>query len=236
MKRLARFVLRGGHREVGAAGPLESRPKLIIFDFDGTIADTFENGLEILNLLAEEFGYRPLLRADLGKARDMRTRELMKFLHIPATKMGRISKRGTEELAKRIDRVQPLEGVPAALREIRAAGFPLGIVTSNSCANVAAFLKNHDLDIFEFVRSSSKLMGKGREIRAVLKARKLLPSEVLLIGDETRDIEAAQETGAHIAAVTWGYNSRRALEGLAPDHLLASPAEILSLLGAFPQK
>jgi len=236
MRRLARFVLRGGHRKVGAAGPLATRPKLIIFDFDGTIADTFENGLEILNLLAGEFGYRPLLRSDLAKARDMRTRELMKFLNIPTTKMGKISKRGTEELSKRIDLVQPLDGVPAALRTIRDAGFSMGIVTSNSCANVAAFLKNHDLEFFDFVRSASKLMGKGREIRAVLKDRNLPPGDILLVGDETRDIEAAQETGAHIAAVTWGYNSRRALEGLQPDHILNNPGELLDLLGTFPEK
>lgn len=233
MKRLARFVLRGGRRKPGAAGPMLARPKLLIFDFDGTIADTFENGLEILNLLAGEFGYRPLERADLPKARDMRTHELMKFLGIPATKMRRISKRGTEELSKRIDTVQPLPGMPETLRAVKAAGFPLGIVTSNSCENVAAFLRHHDLEIFEFVRSASKLMGKGREVRGVLKDRKLLASEVLLIGDEARDIEAAQETGAHIAAVTWGYNSRRALESLQPDHLIDRPEHLLELLATF---
>ena len=234
MKKLAKFVLRGGRRNVGSDGPLAARPKLVVFDFDGTIADTFENGLEILNLLAGEFGYRPLERADLPRARDMRTLELMKFLGIPTTKMSRIAKRGTEELGKRIDGVQPLKGVPDALRQINSAGFLLGIITSNSCENVAAFLRNHDLEIFEFVRSSSKLLGKGREVRAVLKERTLLPKDILLIGDETRDIEAAHEVGAHIAAVTWGYNSRAALESLGPDHILDEPAEIMALLESFP--
>ncbi|MDX2080738.1 MAG: HAD-IA family hydrolase [Terrimicrobiaceae bacterium] len=235
MKRLARFVLRGGRRRVGAAGPLGARPKLLIFDFDGTIADTFESGLEILNQLSGEFGFRELSRNDLSKARDMRTRELMRFLGIRTTAMSRIARRGTEELRKRIDAIQPLPGVPEILTAAKHAGFQLGIVTSNSEENVRRFLANHGLEMFAFVRSSSKLMGKGREVRALMKEHGLEARDILLIGDETRDIEAAQEVGAHIAAVTWGYNSRTALASLQPDHIVESPGELLALLGEFPQ-
>jgi phosphoglycolate phosphatase-like HAD superfamily hydrolase len=230
VKRLARFVLRGGRRRPGPAGALQSRPKLLLFDFDGTIADTFENGLEILNLLAAECGFRPLDRSELPQARDMRTRELMKFLHIPTRKMGLISRRGKEELSKRIDAIQPLPGMCDIVRLLKNDGYLLGILTSNSCENVRAFLRNHDLDVFDFVRSSSKLLGKGREVRAILKERGFHASEILLIGDETRDVEAAREAGAHIAAVTWGYNSRRSLEILAPDYLFDAPDDLMALL------
>ena len=54
VKRFARFVLRGGRRRAGAAGRLTSRPRLLLFDFDGTVADTFQCGLEILNSMAPE--------------------------------------------------------------------------------------------------------------------------------------------------------------------------------------
>ncbi len=228
--------MRGGRRRVGAAGPLEIRPKLLVFDFDGTIADTFENGLEILNMLAGEFGFRSLEKQDVPKARDMRTRELMRFLGISTRQMSRIAKRGTEEIGKRIDGVQPLPGVVEILRQAQADGFFLGIVTSNSEENVRRFLANHGLEMFQFVRSSSKLMGKGREVRAVMKSHGLSAREILLIGDETRDIEAAQEVGAHVAAVTWGYNSRRALAALTPDHLFEAPVELMSLLAALPRR
>ena len=52
VKRLARFVVRGGRRHAGPAGPLEKRPKCVLFDFDGTLGDTFDAGVEILNVLA----------------------------------------------------------------------------------------------------------------------------------------------------------------------------------------
>lgn len=205
-------------------------PKLLIFDFDGTIGDTFAAGLEILNLLSTEFGFRPLREEDVPRARDMRTHQLMKFLGIKTSRLAKISARGTIELKKRIDGVQPLEGVPAALRELHKRGHPLGIVTSNTEENVRIFLKNHDLEIFDFVRCSSKLFGKAREIRGARKRARAKKHEVLFIGDETRDIEACQKAGVRIAAVTWGYNSPSALCALKPDYLLNSPGELIALL------
>jgi len=234
VKRLARFVLRGCQRRVGAAGAMGTRPKLLVFDFDGTIADTFGSAFEILNFLADEFGFRQLKPEEVARARDMRTPELMSFLGIPTRKMWRISLRGTEEFSKRIGGVVPLPGMPELLRAVKADGFPLGILTSNTEANVSAFLKKYDLEIFDFIRSSSKIMGKGRVIRRILKDVALRRQDVLLVGDETRDIEAAQETGVHMAAVTWGYNSRHSLASAHPDHLFDAPGELLDFLRKSP--
>jgi len=234
VKRFARFVMRGGRRRAGAAGCLLTRPKFLLFDFDGTIADTFQCGLEILNLMAPEFGYRPLADEDVPRARDMRTGELMKFLGIPAIRMPKISKRGKQELGKRMDAVQPLPGMIGLVRQLQEEGFRLGILTSNSRENVAEFLKRFDIEVFEFVHTSSKLSGKGRVIRRILKSLGLAPGEVLLVGDEVRDIEAAQETGIHVAVVTWGYNSLKALQSANPDHIVEIPGALMELLRGFP--
>jgi phosphoglycolate phosphatase len=234
VKRFARFVMRGGRRRAGAAGHLSTRPELLLFDFDGTVADTLQCGLEILNAMAPEFGYRRLEDADLPRARDMRTRELMKFLGIPATRLPKIAKRGKQELNKRMDEIHPLAGMAGIVRDLHAAGFRLGILTSNSEENVAAFLKKFGLEVFDFIYTSSKLAGKARVIRRILREKKLKPGQVLFVGDEVRDIEAAQETGIHMAAVTWGYNSRDSLLSLAPDHLVESPAELRELVCGFP--
>lgn len=225
MRRFVRFVLGGSSKPGVPAG----RPKLLLFDFDGTIADTFDDGFQILNKLAGEFGFRPLRKEDLEKARDMRTRELMKFLGIPMTKMSRIARRGSEELHARMPGVKPLAGVPEILRELREAGFQLGIVTSNTEANVRMFLQKFDLDFFSYFRSSSKLLGKAHEIRAVMKASKVRAADILFIGDETRDIEAAQKAGVRIAAVTWGYNSRRSIEAMKPDYIFDTTADLAAL-------
>ncbi|MEI6493159.1 MAG: HAD-IA family hydrolase [Verrucomicrobiota bacterium] len=234
VKRFARFVMRGGRRRLAAAGRLASKPHLLLFDFDGTVADTFQCGLEILNSMATEFRYRRLEDADLPRVRDMRTRELMKFLGIPATRLPKISKRGKEELNKRMDEIHPFPGMSEIVRTLHEGGFRLGILTSNSEENVACFLRKFDLEIFDFIYTSSKLTGKARVIRRILKERKLKPRQVLLVGDEVRDIEAALETGIHMAAVTWGYNSRNSLSSLNPDHVLDTPDELKDLICGLP--
>jgi len=226
VKKLADYLLGRKKEDV----PL--RPKLLIFDFDGTIADTFNLGFEILNVLAPEFKFRALKESELEEARDMRLLELLKFLKIKPSKMSKIARRAAEELSARIRDVQPLPDVMPVIRELSSRGFQLGILTSNSPENVGIFLKNHDFNIFDFVRSSSKLMGKAREIKSIRKILRVDRSDILLIGDECRDIEAAHKAGVAIAAVAGGYNSRTALERTKPQFLLERPEELLKLLKA----
>ena len=230
VRRLARFVLRGGRRRVGAAGLLKKMPRYVLFDFDGTLGDTFHQGFEILNILAAEFGFRPLPPEELEFARDLSTSELMKHLGISRMKLHKISKRGTEEIGKRIHTVQTFPGVPEMIRHLHKAGFHLGVLTSNSESNVQVFLKDKNLELFDFIESSSKLLGKGSVLRRLMKEHRLKAKEILLIGDELRDIEAAHDVGVHMAAVTWGYNSRAVLEAAEPDYLFESPAQIVEFL------
>jgi HAD superfamily hydrolase (TIGR01549 family) len=230
VKRFARFVLRGGRRRKGAAGLLKKSPRFVVFDFDGTLADTFIDGFEILNILAEEFDFKKLSREELDHARDWSTRELMKKLGIPRMKLHRIAKRGTEEMTGRIPAIQPCTGMLEVVHQLHSQGYRLGILTSNSAVNVTAFLKQNDLEIFDFIKSSSKLLGKSAVIRDLLKEYKLHPTDIFFVGDEMRDIEAAQETGIHMAAVTWGYNSHSAIQAMSPDYLFHHPTDLVHLL------
>ena len=236
MRRLARYVLSRSRlrRRKRRADP-PGRPKLLIFDFDGTIADTFDAGVMILNKLAGEFGFRPLHPTDLEKARDMRTHQLVRFLGIPTRKMSRIARRGSEELHCCIHSIQPLPGMPEALRELHALGYCLGIVTSNTEVNVQIFLRSHGLELFDFIRCSSKLLGKARMIRSVIRKQHVPAAEILFVGDETRDIEACKKVGVRIAAVTWGYNSRRSLEAMRPEFVFEDAKELVALLATPPE-
>jgi len=228
MKRLARLV--GLGRSSKSPLPAPSGPVgTLIFDFDGTIADTFWQGLEILNTMAPEFGYRQLSKEDLPKAKDMTTRQLMRFLGISGRRLPIIAHKGVRKLRSKINEIEPIAGMPEVLRELHARGKRLGIITSNSEENVGIFLKNHDLEIFEFVRSSSRLLGKAREIRQSMKSHRIQSGEILFVGDETRDIEACRRAKICCAAVSWGYNSRTALQAQSPHFIFDQPTELLSV-------
>jgi phosphoglycolate phosphatase len=226
MRSLARLV--GLRRKPKVLAPLGT-VRVLVFDFDGTIADTLWQGLEILNSMAEEFGFRPLAKEELPQAQDMTTRQLMKFLGIPNRKLPTIGHRGVKKLRALIGEVQPLSGMPAVLRELHARGIRMGIVTSNSEENVGIFLRNHDLEIIEFVRSSSRLLGKAREIRQAMKKHGFGAGDAIYIGDETRDVEACKRAGLRCVAVAWGYNSRRILAAQQPFRVVDTPEELLVL-------
>lgn len=216
-------------RSGGPDGSRSGPPELFLFDFDGTVADTLEVSHRILNELAVEFRFRQLPPDELETARDMETRQFIRHLGISNWRVPRIARRGLQLLRSRIDSVDPVKGMPEVLAELHSRGHRIGILTSNSKENVAAFLGRHDLPWFHFVKTSSKLFGKSGKMKSILKAEGVEPGRALYVGDETRDIEAARETGLPVAAVTWGFNSTAALSALSPEHLVDEPAELLRI-------
>lgn len=213
-------------------------PKVLLFDFDGTIGDTFQVGFEILNQLSEEFGFRRLEAEEISRAREMRVGQFLSFINVPKARIPQIAKRGSKELRRRIHEIAPFPGMADVLSELHQRGYRLGIITSNTEDNVREFLNNHHLDMFEFVRCSSKLMGKARMIRSALRRAKVSRYEALYIGDEVRDIEACRKVGIRVVAVTWGYSGTESLAKQNPDALLTSPEQLretlISLQAASP--
>ena len=53
---------------------------------------------------------------------------------------------------------------------------------------------------------------------------------MIYVGDETRDITAAQKSRVQVVAVAWGFNSPQILTQFNPDHLIHHPLELLDIL------
>jgi phosphoglycolate phosphatase len=163
------------------------------------------------------------------EAKHMTVAEFVRFLGIPAWRVPRLLTKGKRRLTQRLASIQPISGMPQALRELRARVEHLGILTSNSEENVQIFLDAHDMNHFEFLKSTPKLMGKARHLTKILRQYGFRQEEMLYVGDEIRDIEAAHEAEIPVAAVTWGFNSAAVLEAATPDYLVHHPAELVAL-------
>ena len=210
--------------------------KILIFDFDGTIADTFHSMIEISNHLAGEFNFKRIEAHEVDEYKDKTSQEMLKLLKVPTLKVPRIARRAKSELNKRIATIKPVSGLKEILREIKSLvlpdgrqGYKMGILSSNSTDNVNKFLKAEDMDFFDFVLTSSRFWGKNHGLKKLILQKGYAPQDILYIGDETRDIEAARKSGIRVAAVTWGYNSSKALKSFRPDYVLHSPLELLQL-------
>ncbi len=226
---LTRIVHADRDEEAAKDDGVRQTTKVLLFDFDGTLADTRGLAFRILNELAEEFHFRSLLDAELQEVRNMTMQQLIRFLGISRWRIPMIARRGLVKFQECITEIEPIAEMPQILAELKSRGFHLGILTSNSEWSVTAFLNHHHIECFEFISTSSKLFGKSRDIRRLIKEHAWRKEEVIYIGDETRDIEATQAVPIRMAAVTWGYNSAPILASMDPDFIFHHPTQLLSL-------
>ncbi|MEY4245012.1 MAG: hypothetical protein RLZZ245_2597 [Verrucomicrobiota bacterium] len=205
--------------------------KTLVFDFDGTIADTLGETRRIFNLMAPDYGIRQVAEDELESLRHLSLKELLNHLDIPKRRVPALISRGTGMMRGNITQLQLIAGMAEVLVELRRHTDCFGVLTSNATANVDLFLQTHGLrDQFDFISSTSKLTGKAKHLKAIRKTFSLRPEQMLYIGDELRDVKAAQKAGIPIAAVTWGFNSRESLAASEPDYLFDQPTDFLRLL------
>jgi phosphoglycolate phosphatase len=86
---------------------------------------------------------------------------------------------------------------------------------------------------FSFIEAGSKLLGKARALSKAIKRHRLDKASVCYIGDEVRDIAAAQSVGVKSIAVTWGFNNRSTLEKTGPSYMISEPGELLTIVSQF---
>ena len=202
--------------------------KTIIFDFDGTIADSFIFIKNILLDLSSEFGYKKPTEKEIAVLRAKPPLEIFKYVGISNYKLPFLILRVQKEMHIQIENIRPIQGIEEALHDLKAKGFVLGIVSSNNSKNIAAFLKKNNLLFFDFIQSESSIFGKARVLHNVLKKHKIDKNKAIYVGDEIRDIEAAKKVGIKIISVSWGFNDSKGLEKYHPDALIDKPSQLLS--------
>ena len=201
----------------------------LIFDFDGTLVNSFDATLRLANALAPEFGYRAAQPHEVEALRGSSYRSIAAQLGIKWHKIPLIAARIRRELSNTVAEMGTFDGLPQVLQELRSRGLRFGILTSNDRQNVQRFLAARGLTEFDFVTTSASVWGKQHRLKALLRKRGLAANEVAYVGDEVRDIEATKALGVCMIAVGWGYTAEAHLAAHAPDHLVRSPAELLAI-------
>jgi phosphoglycolate phosphatase len=204
--------------------------KLVIFDFDGTLSDSGEWFLSILDDLSERFRFRRVVdREEVERLRRRPTREVIQHLGIPGWKLPLIARHVRARFRENARDIRTFDGVRAMLQTLADAGIRMMLCSSNGEANVRAVL-GPDAARFEAYFCGSGLFGKVAKFRRAIKASGLAPSAILAIGDETRDIDAARAVGIGAGAVLWGYANPDLLIAMRPDITFASPADVVAHL------
>lgn len=203
--------------------------KVAIFDFDGTLADSFPFFLGILDELADKYHRDHVSPEQLCELRKMTTPELLKYFHFPMWRLPFIGRNVNNQMSQNINQITLFEGMEALIQDLASLGMVLVVVSSNSYENVVRVL-GENASLFSHFECGSAMMGKKKRFKRVLDKLKVDPAEVISIGDEIRDLEASKKMDIAFGAVTWGFADPEAFVSRDPDHIFYSVSDIGAVL------
>jgi len=201
----------------------------IIFDFDGTIADSFEVIVSIIKKLTHVRGN--LDEESIYDLRQLPISAVMKKLKIRSWQLPLLLVRGRYMMRQRMKEIKLFDGMVKTLEELHAEGHNLFIVSSNSSRNVIELLKQHHLgESFVDIEGGVSLFNKEKALTKLVKRNSLDSRETWYIGDELRDIDAASTSQLRSIAVTWGFTDKNTLISHQPTAVAEKPTDIMTIL------
>jgi phosphoglycolate phosphatase len=198
---------------------------LVIFDLDGTLADSLPWFRRNVNSVADAFGFRRIAEEDIEPLRRAGSREILQRLGVPLWKLPMIARHMRRLKAAHIADIPLFPGVDTMLRALHAGGLRLALVSSDNEVNARAQLAANAA-LFSHFDCGAAIFGKAAKFRRVLRRAGIDAAQAIAIGDEVRDIEAARAAGIACGAVTWGYAAAEALRAHRPNVMFARIEEI----------
>jgi phosphoglycolate phosphatase len=199
---------------------------LVVFDFDGTLADSFQLFLKTFDAASEIYGFRPFDRDKMDVLRAMEASEVLKHHGVRFWQLPAIARTTRLLMTRGIGGVNLVEGLDATLQWLHQTGCDLAILTSNSRANVESVLGRELCCLFTHFECGVSIFTKDRALTKVIRTIGCRRDETLLIGDEIRDLKAAKMVGVSFGAVAWGYNSLECLVAHGADETFHSPRDL----------
>ena len=209
--------------------------KLAIFDFDGTLADSFPWFAAVFNQLAARHQFKRLEPEELLALRGLSSRQLIQHLKVPWWKLPRIANDMRAMMGNDHGQIRVFAGAGPLLHRLAKQEVALAVVTSNAEINVRQILGPDLAALFRYYECGVSIFGKAARLKKVVRLSGVAPAESICIGDEIRDLEAAQKAGIPFGAVSWGYNSIEALQAHAPTALFVDWAQMEAVITQNPE-
>jgi len=200
--------------------------KLVIFDFDGTLADTWPWFARVVNDVADRYDFRRIANDEMAALRGLGAAEVMQRLGVPRWKLPMIANHMRRRKAREIGETKLFAGVDRMLSTLAEGGMKTAIVSSNAESNVRAVLGPANAARIGIFECGAAVFGKTARFRRVLRRTGVPAARTICIGDEIRDLEAARSAGIAFGAVHWGFTTPEALAARRPDQSFERMEEI----------
>lgn len=198
----------------------------IIFDFDGTIADSF---LTTLQIIYETAHSRLMPNEDISRLRSMGMYQVLRELRVPWWRYIFLIKRIRRIMRNDLNKIMPVAGLSVVIESLQKK-HKLFILSSNSISNIRAFLQQNDMDsYFSGIYGNISPFRKEHKLEAILQQNGLSKQLTWYVGDESQDIKAANRLGINSIAVAWGFSNIHVLERCHPTALIFDPSKLNTL-------
>lgn len=211
--------------------------KLVVLDFDGTLADTLQVILNTMQATLRVLDLPPRSDAECKAMIGLRLTEIPERL-FPELKG--IGPRYAETYRKQfalcnVPGAVPLfPGVLETLHELSRRGFLLSIASSRGHESLDNYLRDlHLEDIIPFIVAAEDVMQAKPDPEPVLKTLShfgLKPQEVLVVGDTDFDILMGRNAGCYTCGVTYGNGSRQSMLDAGAHALIDNFSQLLDWL------
>lgn len=211
--------------------------KLIIFDFDGTLADTESLITQTMQKTIEALHLEPRSREQCRAMIGLPLKETFMRL-IPMTDaMGDCCADTYSQIFDRDNRpgvVRLFPHVADTLAALYAHGYVLTIATSRHRESLMEFLQGMQIDTyFRYIVTVNDVAQAKPHPDMVLQTMEhlnIVPADTLMVGDAVYDIQMGHNAGVHTCGVTYGNGTRADMVACQADHIIDDFGQLGSLL------
>jgi len=219
----------------------KDKPRLVLFDLDGTLVDSVPDLAHCIDLMLTELGRQPVgearVRAWVGHGAEALVRRAL---------TGEMDGEPDNELFQRAfelfsefyihnsERSRLYPGVRDGIAHLKKAECKLGCVTNKRGKFTEPLLRALGLyDEFAIVISGDTLPRKKPHplpLQHAMDSLGVSADQTLMVGDSRNDVEAARAAGTAVLCVRYGYNHGEDIDNAQPDRVVDSLAELCDLI------
>lgn len=203
----------------------------VIFDFDGTLANTKPLVVDVLNQYTHKHGLRKV--SDISDFRNVVLENKLYFNLRLFNLQSTIQQNVLDHIEKNVSELKLYPGMDECIAQLYDSGYKLGILTTNRENTVNAFLKKHSMEpYFAFINSNEN---KRQALEQIIKKHGLPTETLFYAGDQASDITSTSGL-ARTIAVTWGFEDYALLNAANPNYIVSQPNEIIEVVKNFKQQ
>jgi phosphoglycolate phosphatase len=205
---------------------------LILFDYDGVLADTLGIMLQFGQEVCDELGvFHTVTKDDLNSLEVMSFVEFGRKCEVPEPLVNEFVRRWFKRFDEKKSVPAIFIGLEEAVKKL-SANNTIVIITGNTTQNVKDFLIEHRLD--EHIHAIYGLDLPGSKAEKISLAQNQFAADakheaVFMVGDSASDVRAAKEAAVKSIAVSWGHQNIEILTRAKPDHIVHSAKELMEV-------